>query len=95
MFKTLPKEQENIAMSQDQFFKLETVSYFMRQHRGSRYKNIKPKNDAGTANTYGYKLWQFNNWLAGKTFEFYTQVQIGENTFRREKKKIHISSLDY
>ena len=95
MLKSIPKEQENVAMPQDQFYKLETVQYFMRQHRGSRYKNIKPKNDAGTANAYGYKLWQFNNWLAGKTFEFYTQVQIGEDTFRREKKKIQIQDVEH
>ncbi len=95
MLKKLPKIQKDVVMAPEQFYKLETIHYFIRQHRGSRYKNIKPKNDAGTANAYGYKLWQFNNWLAGKTFEFYTQVQIGEDTFRRKKKKIQIQDVEH
>lgn len=59
MLKIIPKEQENTAMPQEQFYKLETVQYFMRQHRGSRYKNIKSKNNAGITNTHGYKLSYF------------------------------------
>ena len=70
MLKTLPQEKSGLPISFDDFCKLETISYFMEQLRGPRYKNTKPEKNVGTKYSYAYRLWSFNNWLHGKTFEF-------------------------
>lgn len=70
MLKELPHEDSWVPTSYVNFCKLESVSYFIKQLRKSRYRNVNPGKAAGTGHAYAYHLWGFNNWLHGKTFEF-------------------------
>ena len=88
------QEELGIAISYDEFCKLETVAYFIEQLRGSQYRNVDPKKSAGTANCYAYLLWHFNNWLHGRSFEFYKEVAQGNNTYKREKTKVTINTVE-
>ncbi len=76
IMKEVTPQEKGIALEKEKFLALETIQYCLRQLRGSRYKNVTPTNPAGTASVYGYRLWQFNNWLSGKSFEFFTQIQV-------------------
>lgn len=95
MLEALSQEETGFSISFDNFCKLETITYFMSQLRGSRYKNLKPKSNGSTAISYSYKLWKFNEWLHGKTFEFQTSEQKGKETFLRIKKQIALTGLEH
>ncbi|KAF6247897.1 hypothetical protein C6990_00090 [Nitrosopumilus sp. b3] len=94
MLAEVPIEEKGIAIPLVEFRKLETVSYFMDQLKGSRYRNIDPQKEVGTSSAYSYRLWHFNNWISGKKFEFTTEVPTGKNTYKREKEFITISSVE-
>ena len=90
----IPLEEKGIAKPLEEFRNLETVQYFINQLKGSRYRNINPKKEVGTASAYSYRLWHFNNWIAGKSFEFTTESPTGKNTYQREKESITIQSVE-
>jgi hypothetical protein len=62
--------------------------------RGSRYKNPALKKDAGTASAYTYRLWNFNNWIHGKTFEFNVEIQKDKNTFQRTQQNVTLDGIE-
>ncbi len=95
MLETLSQEESGMSISMDNFRKLESISYLMLQLGGSKYKNLKTTKDRGTAISYAYKLWKFNEWLHGKTFEFQTSEQQGKETFLRIKKQITLTGLEH
>ena len=95
VLKPLSQEESGIPISYENFCKLETISYFMKQHKTSRYKNIIPKRAGGTADTYANKLWKFNNWLAGKEFEFTRIENTGKDTFQRKVNKIKLKGIEH
>jgi len=94
MLEPVSQEELGIAISFDDFCKLKTISYFLDQLKGSQYRNVDPKKQMGTANCYAYRLWNFNTWIHGKSFEFFTEVQQGNNTFKREKRQITINNVE-
>ena len=69
------------------FCKLETVSYFRSQLRGSNRKNTKSGID-GTKDTYTRHLHYFNTWISGKNLESTKEVQTSKNSYKKEKKKV-------
>lgn len=85
---------ESIPISYPDFCKLETVSYFRSQTRGSNRKNLKPKTD-GTRDTYTRHLHYFNNWIYGKTLEYTTQIQVDTDTFKKKLKKVKLKGLEH
>ena len=95
MLKEVSLNEKGIAMSKEEFYALETVRYCMKQLRGSSYQNVTPSNMSGTSAVYGYRLWQWNNWITGKTFEFFTQTQVGQDTFKQEKRTVRIQSIEH
>jgi len=94
MLKPLPQTQSGVPISFTDFCKLDTVNYCMSQLSGSKFKNIIQKSP-GTAGSYAYHLWHFNNWLHGKEFEFTSDIPTSNNTFRREKIKIKLQGLEH
>jgi len=76
------------------FCKLDTVSYFRNQLRGSNRKNTKSGTD-GTKDTYTRHLHYFNNWIIGKNLEYTKEVQLSNDTYKKEKKKITIKSVEH
>ncbi len=90
----LVKKVELHPMSFKDFCKLETVEYFTNQLRGSKFKNIKSK-QYSTQSQYLYRLWEFNNWIIGKSFEFSTIRYIDQDTFKKIKEKIKLENVEH
>lgn len=86
-------------MALEEFYRLETVSYFKDQLRSHRYKNIMPKGGengiSATQKAYLYSLYKFNNWITGKEFEFSRMVQMGPDMYRKEKQSIQIGNVEH
>lgn len=78
-----------------EFCKLDTVRYYIDQLRSSRYKNIDPKRTSGTASAYSGRLWNFNNWIIGKSFEFNVDIQTDENAYQIQKKSVIIGNVQH
>jgi hypothetical protein len=82
------------SIAYDDFIQLETVTYFMKQHRGSRFKNIDSKSHEGTRGTYARRLWKFNNWLTGKEVQFTKIIPSGKDTFKQKIEKIKLKGVE-
>jgi len=68
------------------FEKMDTVSYWQAQLRGSKQKRIKGNDRNTTKRQYLYQLWVFNRWLSKKTFSI-NSLQINkDNSFRQKKE---------
>lgn len=80
-------------ISYSDFCKLGTVSYFMKQHRGSKLKNIESK-DQGTRGTYAYKLWNFNNWLHKRDALFTKKFPSGKDTYKQKIEKVKLDGVE-
>lgn len=87
-------QQEVMAISFDEFCKLETISYFLDQLRDSHVKNLAAKNN-GTKYTYSHRLWKFNEWLHGKSFEFHRAVHLKGDTFKRVTETITLEGVEH
>lgn len=94
VLKSLPQEASGLHISFENFCNLETVSYFVDQLRESRYRNIEPPKGTGTRHAYAYRLWQFDLWLHGKTFEFNREVSVGNNTFQRTIENVTLNGVE-
>lgn len=94
MLEEVSLEEMGICMPRKDFDKLESIQYCTKQLRGSRYKNVNPKKGAGTADAYAYRLWKFNNWIHGRTFEFYTEIQTGVDTYKRVRELVKIEGVE-
>lgn len=90
------KQKLEVVIPFVEFCKQETVLYCLKQLRSSKFKNIKPAESlSSTQKTYAYAIWRFNNWLAGKDFEFFQLNQISSDSFKREKKNIQLQGLEH
>ena len=78
----------------EDFNHLESVSYFASQLRSGKYKNIKQNSSESTQQSYVRNLWYFNNWIHGKTFEFYRTRQIDIDTFKRERYQVMLEGVE-
>ena len=89
------QEVSKYPISFKEFCQLETVQYFASQLRGARYKNLHPKRKMySTKEQYLYRLWEFNNWLHGKTFEFSKVRFVDTSTFKKEKQMVTINTVE-
>ena len=70
----------------DWFEKMDTVSYWQSQLRGSKQKRIKENDRNTTKRQYLYQLWVFNRWLSKKIFVI-NSLQINEDSSFRQKKE--------
>ena len=78
------------------FCQLESVSYFASQLRGSKYRNLKDTRKlSSTKKDYLYRLWEFNNWLHGKSFDFKIEKQLSDNTYQVDTENITLESVDH
>ena len=94
MLQEVSLEDRGIYMTRRDFEKLESIRYCLKQLRGSRYKNIDPKKGAGTADAYSYRLWKWNNWIHGKSFEFFTEIQTDVDTYKRVRETVKIKGVE-
>lgn len=84
-------------ISYEDFYNLETVDYFAKQLRGSKLQNMKNSNSwkHSTRGHYLYRLWQFNNWLHGKPFEFAKIHYVDNDTFKKERVKVTLEGVEH
>ena len=83
-------------ISFDDFCELESVSYFADQLRGSKNKNLIEKRKlVSTKKDYLYRVWEFNNWLHGKAFDFKVVKHLSESTFETKTQKITLDGLEH
>lgn len=95
MLKPLSRTESGYSISFSDFCRLETVSYFMSQLRSSRFKNLAQKGIGSTAESYAYRLWNFDQWLHGKTFEITASEQSGKDLFRRTKTTVLLNGVEH
>jgi len=87
-------EVDDKPISFDGFCNLESVSYFADQLRGSKNQNIKEtRKIVSTKKDYLYRVWEFNNWLHGKSFNFKTVKHLTETTFEQNTESIYTLNL--
>lgn len=84
----------SVPILYDDFCNLETVSYFRSQLRGSNRKNTKSSTN-GTRDTYTRHLHYFNNWVFGKPLEYTKEVQLSNDSYKKEKTKITIKGVEH
>ena len=92
MLKEIPNDTTPILFND--FCKLETVSYFRNQLRGSNHKNTKSGTN-GTKDTYARHLYYFNNWIYGKNLEYTTEVKLDNETYKKEKKQTILKGVEH
>jgi hypothetical protein len=95
ILQALTLEETGYSTSFDKFCQLDTMKYFIGQMGRSTYKNLKVSGMGGTAESYSYKLWKFNEWLHGKSFEFQISEQKDHETFKRTRKSITLKGLEH
>jgi len=91
------KEREDLRLPYEEFCKLESVSYYAKQLRGSKIKNLQRRNkyEYSTRIQYLYKLWDFNNYLHGKTFDFTTHIpQAEKGVYKKEKRPVKLDTIE-
>lgn len=95
VLKKLPQEKSGVPISFDNFCKLQTISYWMKQLRTTRYKNIKPPKNAGTGPTYAYRVWNFNTWLHGRNFQYTSEIHTGGDLYKKEKVNVILKGVEH
>lgn len=95
ILKPLSREESGVHNSFDNFCNPESVSYFIDQHRESRYRNLTAVKGTGTRYAYGYLLWRFDTWLHGKTFPFNQEVMVGNNTYQRTIENVTLDGVEH
>ena len=86
-------ERINKAMP-EWFKKLDTVSFWQSQLRGSKFKNSNIVNNNTTKTQYLYQLWQFNKWISEKIFTVNTLQASNENSFVQKTEKIEFKNVE-
>ncbi|PBO84881.1 MAG: hypothetical protein COA77_07270 [Thaumarchaeota archaeon] len=94
VLRVLSTEELGYGISYEDFTKLKTVEYFMKQHRGSRFKNMESKSHEGTRGTYARRLWKFNNWIAGREVTFTKIYSTGKDTFKQKDERIKLKGVE-
>lgn len=89
------EEIQEKVISFEEFCRLESVNTCATQIRGNRYKNLEQDNRGSTRKLYMYRLWEFNEWLVGKEFEFFKIRQVDQNTFTKEKNVVTLEGLEH
>ncbi|TAK16091.1 MAG: hypothetical protein EPO37_08985 [Nitrosarchaeum sp.] len=92
MLKEIPNDNTPILFND--FCKLETVSYFRNQLRGSNRKNTKSGTN-GTKDTYARHLYYFNNWVFGKNLEYTTEIKLDNDTYKKEKMQTTLKGVEH
>jgi len=94
VLRVLSTEELGYGISYEDFTKLETVAYFMKQHRGSRFKNMESKSHEGTRGTYARRLWKFNNWITDREVIFTKIYSTGKDTFKQKIEKVKLKGVE-
>jgi len=92
ILKDIPNE--SVPILYNDFCKLETISNFRSQLRGSNRKNTKSNTD-GTKDTYTRHLHYFNNWIFGKTLEYTKEVPTSKDSYKKVTKKITLNGVEH
>ena len=78
-----------------EFCRLETVSYFAGQLRGS--KHMHPETNGvgkSTRQTYLHRLWQFDTWLRGRRLSFQRHVRRDGDTIKITTEEVTLGGVE-
>ena len=88
------EEIQEKSVSFNEFCRFESVNTCATQIRGTKFKNL--ENTRGsTRKLYLYRLFEFNEWLIGKEFEFTRIRHVDQNTFTKEKNIVTLDGLEH
>ena len=80
----------------DDFCQLESVQYFSQQLKGTKTKFLEDSGyDSSTKRNYLYRIWEFDTWLNGKTFEFKQTKHLTETSFEVIADKITLDGIEH
>ena len=80
----------------DDFCQLESIQYFSQQLKGTKTKFLKDSGyDSSTKRNYLYRVWEFDTWLNGKTFEFKQTKHLTETSFEVVVDKIKLEGIEH
>lgn len=85
----------NIQISFKDFYKIESISFYMLQLRGNKRRNIIPKSIVSTQKNNLYSLWNFHYWLVGQKFSYDFLVSIDELIFQMYSKTVILTGLEH
>ncbi len=94
ILRVLSTTELGYGIAYDDFIKIKSVAYFMKQHNGSRFKNMESKSHEGTRGTYARKLWKFNNWVTDREVTFTKIYPSSKDTFKQKIEKIKLKGVD-
>jgi hypothetical protein len=77
------------------FIHLKSLQYWLKQLSETKYKNSRPNRElVGTRDNYARLLWQFNEWLQGKSFSCYSSKKVGENLYECKYQDITFETVE-
>ena len=88
-------ERVNSNTVPEWFKKLDSVSFWTSQLRGSKFKNHNKANMSTTKTQYLNQLWHFNKWLSEKTFTINTLQANSENSFVQKTEKKIFDNVEF
>lgn len=93
MIKEIIKE----PISFQNFCQLDSVSYMRKQLSQTKFKNPEAKTKhtgGGTRRSYSANLWQFNNWLHGKSIIVQKVTSVGNNLQKIENITVPLETVE-
>lgn len=83
------------SMEFKDFIHLKSLQYWSKQLSETKYKNSRPNRElVGTRDNYAHLLWQFNEWLHGKTFSCYSSKEVGENLYECKYQNVSFETVE-
>jgi hypothetical protein len=77
------------------FIHLKSLQYWSKQLSETKYKNTRPNRElVGTRDNYARLLWQFNEWLHGKSFSCYSSKEVGENLYECKYQDVTFDTVE-
>ena len=89
------EEIQEKSVSFNEFCRFESVNTCATQIRGTKFKNLEKNTRGSTRKLYLYRLFEFNEWLIGKEFEFTRIRHVDQNTFTKEKNIVTLDGLEH
>jgi len=83
------------SIEYNDFIHLKSIQYWCKQLSETKYKNSRPNRELlGTRDNYARLLWQFNEWLQGKTFSCYSSKEVGENLYECKYQDVSFGTVE-
>lgn len=83
------------SIKYNDFIHLESLQKWFKKLSKTNYENVRPNRElVGTCDNYARLLWQFNEWLQGKSFSCYSSEKVGENLYECKYKDVSFGTVE-